>query len=72
MCKESVLKILRQAGMTEVPPHRGLSWKEFLSAHEFRIGIDFTCVFDLLGRQHFIFVILDLESRALLNINSTL
>ena len=54
------------------PPHHGLSWHEFLRNHNFMIGIDFTCVFDLLGRQYFIFVILDLEKRTLIHINVTL
>ena len=70
--KKTVLKVLREEGLLTPPPHHGLSWQAFLKNHNFMIGIDFTCVFDLFGRQYFIFVILDLERRTLMHINVTL
>ena len=70
--KKTVLKILREEGLIIPPPHGGLGWDEFIKNHSLGIGIDFTCVFDLLGRQYFIFVILNLEKRTLMHINVTL
>ena len=70
--KKTVLKILREEGLINPPPHGGLGWDEFIRNHCFGIGIDFTCVFDLIGRQYFIFVMLDLEKRTLMHINVTL
>jgi len=72
ICKETILNILREEGLIIPPPHGGLSWDEFLNNHKFRIGIDFTCLMDLFGRQLFIFVILNWDTRELIHINVTL
>jgi len=69
--KRTVLKIFRKEGLIIPPPHRNMKWGHFLKNHDLCIGIDFTCVLDLFGSQYFIFVILDLKSRALLCINVT-
>ena len=54
--KRTVLKILREEGLSFPPPHRNLKWSEFLQNHNFMIGIDFTCIFSLFGKQLFILV----------------
>ena len=70
--KKTVLKVLREEGLGALPPHHGLRWSEVLKNQGFVIGIDFTCVISLFGKQFFIFVILDLKTRVLLNLNATL
>ena len=69
--KRTVLKVLSEEGLNSPPPHRNLKWSEYFQNHNFIIGIDFTSVFSLWGKQFFVLVILDLKSRVLLHINAT-
>lgn len=70
-CKKTVLKYLEIYGLGPEPSSRAMPWGEFLANHKFKIGIDFTCLISLSGRQLFIFVIKNLDSREVLLINST-
>ena len=69
--KKSVLKYLEIYGMSNPPPDRGMSWSDFLSNHKFKISIDFTSVITLAGDQLFILVMINLDTRELLWVNST-
>ena len=69
--KPTVLKYLEIYGLLNPPPNRGLSWTEFLGNHKFKIGIDFTSLITISGKQLFIFVILNIDTRELLGINIT-
>ena len=41
--KDTVLKYLEIYGYHNPSPGQGLSWKEFIDNHKFKIAIDFTC-----------------------------
>ncbi len=69
--KPTVLKYLEFFGFHTPPSQKGLNWNEFLSNHNFKIGIDFTSLIDIWGNQLFIFVILNLDTRKILFINAT-
>lgn len=69
--KPTVLKYLEIYGLHTPPFLKGLKWNEFLSNHSFKIGIDFTSLIDLWGNQIFIFVVLNLDTRKIIFINST-
>ena len=70
--KPTVLKYLEIYGINTPPPHKGLTWSEFINNHKFKIGIDFTSVISFWGHQLFIFVIINLDTRELMHINITL
>ncbi len=69
--KKTVLKVFREEGLSSPPPHHNLKWKEVIQNHAFVIGIDFTCVISLFGKQFFILVVLNLKTRVLLHNNAT-
>ena len=69
--KKTVLKYLEIYGLNDPSPRQGLSWKEFISNHKFKIGIDFTSLITVMGHQLYIFVMLDLDRRILVFINTT-
>ena len=70
-CPETVRKYLEIYGLHD-PSHRSkLSWKEFLSNHKFKIAIDFTSLISLMGHQLYIFVMINLDIRKLITINTT-
>ena len=69
--KKTVLKYLEVYRAITPSPSKTLSWTEFLDNHKFKIGIDFTSLITVQGYQVFIFVILDLDTRKLLYINTT-
>ena len=71
VCKQTVIKYLEIYGLLTPPPHKGLTWKEFLLNHKFKIGIDFTSKISLWGDQIFVLVILNLDTRELLYIAPT-
>ena len=57
--------------MNDPSPRQGLSWKEFINNHKFKIGIDFTSLISIMGYQLFIFIMIDLDRRKLISINAT-
>jgi hypothetical protein len=70
--KKTVLKILRENGF--VPPRTKfspLSWKALYEAYSRFWSMDFTTVFDVMGVQIFIFVIIEIPSRQLIRISVT-
>ena len=69
--KPTVLKYLEIYGLNDPSPRQGLSWKDFIHNHKFKIGIDFTSAISIMGHQLFIFVMIDLDKRLLLHINAT-
>ena len=69
--KKTILKYLEIYGLNDPSPRQGLSWKEFIDNHKFRIGIDFTSLISIMGHQLYIFVMINLETRALMLINVT-
>jgi len=69
--KHTVLKYLEVYGLRTPPPLKTMRWSEFINNHKFKIGIDFTCILDLFGRQLFCFVILDLNLRELIHLRVT-
>ena len=69
--KKTVLKYLEFYGLHQTPPRKGPSWREFINNHKFRIGIDFTSLISLTGRQLHIFVMINLDTRKLVFINVT-
>ncbi|MDB9787124.1 integrase core domain-containing protein [Bacteriovoracaceae bacterium] len=69
--KPTVLKYLQIYCGGNPPKGSGLSWNQFLENHKFKIGFDFTSMIDLFGRQLFILVILNLDTRELIFINAT-
>jgi len=69
--KKTVLKYLEIHGLKSPNLYKGSSWTEFIENHKFKIGIDFTSLISILGKQLFIFVIIDLDSRKLIFINVT-
>jgi hypothetical protein len=71
--KKTVLKILRVNGF--VPPRTRVtppSWRSVLESLDRYWSMDFTTVFDRKGIQVFIFAIIEVPSRQLILINSTL
>ena len=69
--KHTVLKYLEVYGLRTPPPFKKISWSEFINNHKFKIGLDFTSVIDVFGRQLFCLVILDLNLRELIYIRAT-
>lgn len=70
--KTTVAQILRENGL--IPPRTRMtpmSWSAFYNHHKHLWAVDFTCIFDNKGRQLFIFPILDIASRTLVQINLT-
>ena len=70
--KKTVLKILRENDF--VPPRVRFappSWKALSHAYSRYCSMDFTTVFDLMGLQLFIFVIIEVPSRKLITISVT-
>jgi transposase InsO family protein len=70
---EAVRNILRINGF--VPPRMRFtptSWEAFFAHHKHIWQVDFTCIFDSLGEQIFIFAAIDFESRIITTINATL
>ena len=70
-CKKTVLKYLEFYGLNNHPPQQGLSWKEFINNHKFKIGIDFTSLISLMGRQFYILVMIPSDTKKLIFINVT-
>ena len=70
-CADTVRKYLEIYGLHDPSPRQGLSWKEFIDNHKFKISIDFTSLISLMGHQLFIFVMINLDTRKLLWINVT-
>lgn len=71
VCKKTVLKYLEINGLLTPAPRNGLTWKQFLGNHKFRVGIDFTSLITLGGHQAFIFVIINIDTRELVHVNVT-
>lgn len=71
VCKKTVLKYLEINGLNSPVPRSRITWTEFLNNHKFKIGIDFTSLISILGKQLFIFVMIDLDSRKLVFISAT-
>ena len=69
--KPTVLKYLEIYGLNNPSPRKGLTWAEFIDNHKFRIGIDFTSMISIMGHQLYIFIMIDLEKRVLVSINTT-
>ena len=69
--KDTVLKYLEIHGFHNPLNPKGLTWKEFLNNHKFKISIDFTSLITLSGNQLFIFVMINLDTRELIHINAT-
>ncbi len=69
--KKTVLKYLEIYQLNIPPPNKGMKWSDFLNNHRFKIGIDFTSIISLMGKQIFIFSIIDLDTRKILGISST-
>ena len=69
--KKTVLKIFREEKFNFPPPNGGLTWKNLLAAHKFKVSRDFTCVMTLMGDQLFSFAILNLDTREIIHINSS-
>ena len=70
--KKTVLKILRENGF--VPPRTKFappSWSSLLDSYSRFWSMDFTTVFDIFGVQIFIFVIIEVPSRKLIQISAT-
>ena len=70
--KTKVAQILRENGL--IPPRTRvtpISWNAFYQHHKHIWSVDFTSVFDIRGRQLFVFSIIDVASRKLVNINVT-
>lgn len=70
-CKKTVLKYLEIYGLNNPNPRNILTWNQFLKNHKFKIGIDFTSLITVLGKQILLFIIIDLDSRRLIYINAT-
>ena len=70
-CADTVRKYLEIYGLHDPSPRQGLSWKEFIDNHKFKISIDFTSLISIMGYQLFIFVMINLDTRKLLWINAT-
>ena len=70
-CADTVRKYLEIYGLHDPSPRQGLSWKEFIDNHKFKIAIDFTSLISLMGYQLFIFVMINLDTRKLISINVT-
>ena len=69
--KDTVLKYLEIYGYHNPSLGQGLSWKEFIDNHKFKIAIDFTSLISLMGFQLYIFVMINLDTRKLVFINAT-
>ena len=69
--RPTIQKYLEIHGLNDPSPRQGLTWKEFIDNHKFKIGIDFTSIISVMGYQLFILVIIDLKERTLLHINAT-
>jgi len=70
--KKSVAKILKDNGF--VPPKMKFTpipWKNFLSYRKDSWAMDFTNIFDYLGNQIWVLVIINLSNRELIHINAT-
>lgn len=70
--KKTVARILRMNGF--VPPKTRMtpiSWNAFFQNHKHIFQLDFTCVFDLSGRQIFVLGIIDYHSRNLFSLSAT-
>ena len=70
-CADTVLKYLEIYGLHDPSPRQGLSWQEFIDNHKCKISIDFTSLISLTGHQLFILVMINLDTRKLLAINTT-
>jgi putative transposase len=71
--KKTVQRLLRENGL--LPPKTRItppSWPAFLKPCAPIWALDFTCVFDAVGRQVFILAVIDLASRQLVAVNATL
>ena len=50
-CADTVRKYLEIYGLHDPSPRQGLSWKEFIDNHKFKVSIDFTSLISLMGHQ---------------------
>ena len=69
--KTLFLSILKSTNITTPLLREGLSWKEFIDNHKFKIAIDFTSLISLMGFQLYIFVMINLDTRKSVFINAT-
>lgn len=70
--KKTVQRILKENGM--VPPKTRITpptWSAFLKTYRHLWAIDFTSVFDSVGRQLFVLAIVDLATRQVASLNVT-
>ena len=71
VCKKTVIKYLELHNLNSPSPRKGISWSQFLENHKFKIGIDFTSLISFSGRQLYVFVMIDIDTRSLIHINVT-
>ena len=69
--KDTVLKYLEIYGLHDPPPLKNLTWSQFLNNHKFKVSIDFTSIISFMGRQMFVFVMINHHTRELLSLQVT-
>jgi transposase InsO family protein len=71
--KTTIASILKQNGFVPPPLRMSpISWEAFFNYHKHLWAMDFHSVYDIKGNQIFVLVILDVITRELVSINSTL